>query len=261
MGITKDGQIVQTGHKNFIVPQGISDFDETRIDAEVAAWTENRQVICSDDVVAALRKDGTVTAMGHTDDFSYTDYQTGKAINGTTDVEDWNDIVQVAVSDKGIIGLKSDGTVVTTGKIKPETGAVITEAGTLPEWENLNDIVSIWGNRNAAAAIRKDGTVVYLVEGNTEHGQNNVSGWENMVQLSVGEYHTVGLRNDGTVAAVGSNTNGQCEVSDRENIVSVAAGPSATIGITADGEILMAGVFPNNYEVMEQWPAVPVPEQ
>ena len=102
--------------------------------------------------------------------------------------------------------------------------------------------------------------MVYLVEGNEENGQNNVSGWQDMKQLSVGRYHTVGLRNDGTVAAAGSNANGQCEVSDWKNIVSVAAGPSATIGITEDGRILMAGVFPGDFEVMKQWPAVTLPE-
>lgn len=53
----------------------------------------------------------------------------------------------------------------------------------------------------------------------------------------------------------------ECDVSDWKNIVSVAAGPSATIGITVDGEILMAGVFPEDYSVMEQWPAVTVPQE
>ena len=36
--------------------------------------------------------------------------------------------------------------------------------------------------------------------------------------------HTVGLKSDGTVTAVGDNKCGQCEVSDWSHIISVAAG-------------------------------------
>ncbi len=32
--------------------------------------------------------------------------------------------------------------------------------------------------------------------------------------LSVGSYHTVGLKSDGTVVAVGNNESSQCDVSD-----------------------------------------------
>ena len=36
----------------------------------------------------------------------------------------------------------------------------------------------------------------------------------NIIQVSAGGIHTVGLKSDGTVVAVGYNRNGQCEVSD-----------------------------------------------
>ena len=265
VGITEDGRVCRTpiSGASYSSDQNIPDALERAFAfvESVTAWENNCQIICDDSIIAALRKDGTVTGMGRPDDFNITDAETGKAINGITDVEDWTDIIQIAASDKGTIGLRKDGTVITTGKKNWNGEEYIVEPGTLPEWENLTDIASIWGGKDAAAAIREDGSVVYLVEGNEENGQNNVSGWENMVQLSVGEYHTVGLREDGTVAATGSNVNGQCDVSDWKNIVSVAAGPSATIGITVDGEILMAGVFPEDYSVMEQWPAVTVPQE
>ena len=265
VGITEEGRVCRTpiSGASYSSDQNIPDALERAFAfvESVTAWENNCQIICDDSIIATLRKDGTVTGMGRPDDFNITDAETGKAINGTTDVEDWTDIIQIAASDKGTIGLRKDGTVLTTGKKNWNGEEYIVEPGTLPEWENLTDIASIWGGKGAAAAIREDGSVVYLVEGNEENGQNNVSGWENMVELSVGEYHTVGLREDGTVAATGSNVNGQCDVSDWENIVSVAAGPSATIGITADGEILMAGVFPEDYSVMEQWPAVTVPQE
>ncbi|MBQ6207692.1 MAG: hypothetical protein IJK52_11515, partial [Oscillospiraceae bacterium] len=48
--------------------------------------------------------------------------------------------------------------------------------------------------------------------------------------LSTGASHTVGLRIDGTVAAVGWNDYGQCDVSDWRDITAVAAGYFQTLG-------------------------------
>ena len=43
-------------------------------------------------------------------------------------------------------------------------------------------------------------------------GECEVGGWTDLVAVSAGGCHTVGLRWDGTVVAVGSNGNGQCKV-------------------------------------------------
>ena len=59
--------------------------------------------------------------------------------------------------------------------------------------------------------IKSDGTVVAV--GNNKYGQCDVSGWENIVAISAGSRHTVGLKSDGTVVAVGDNWYGQCDVS------------------------------------------------
>jgi len=42
--------------------------------------------------------------------------------------------------------------------------------------------------------------------------------------IAAGRRHTVGLKSDGTVTAVGDNIYGQCDVSGWCDIVSVAAG-------------------------------------
>ena len=57
-------------------------------------------------------------------------------------------------------------------------------------------------------------------------GQLNVGGWENIVQVSAGLFHTVGLKEDGRVVAVGDNDDGQLNVGGWENIVQVSAGHS-----------------------------------
>ena len=45
-----------------------------------------------------------------------------------------------------------------------------------------------------------------------------------IVAVSAGDYHTVGLKSDGTVVAVGGNHYGQCDVADWTDIVAVSAG-------------------------------------
>ncbi|WP_240986091.1 RCC1 domain-containing protein [Acididesulfobacillus acetoxydans] len=48
--------------------------------------------------------------------------------------------------------------------------------------------------------------------------QCNVSGWRDIVAVAAGCAHTIGLKSDGTVVAVGDNEYGQCDVSDWRGI-------------------------------------------
>ena len=50
-------------------------------------------------------------------------------------------------------------------------------------------------------------------------GRCNVSDWKDIVAISAGGYHTVGLKKDGTVVAVGDNSERQCDVSDWKDIL------------------------------------------
>ena len=62
-----------------------------------------------------------------------------------------------------------------------------------------------------------------------------------VVAVSIGEKHTVGLKNNGTVVAIGNNEKGQCNVQDWENIVSVVAGYNHTVGLKEDGTVVACG--------------------
>ena len=69
--------------------------------------------------------------------------------------------------------------------------------------------------------------------------------------LAAGHRHTVGLKSDGTLTAVGDNKYGQCDVGSWRNIVAVAAGNvhkarntgnSHTVGLKSDGKVIAAGL-------------------
>ena len=87
--------------------------------------------------------------------------------------------------------------------------------------------------------VKSDGTVVAV--GWNEFGQINVGNWTNIVQVAAFNLHTVGVKSDGTVVAVGHNHYGQCNVDSWVDIVQVAAGESHTVGVKSDGAVVAVG--------------------
>ena len=105
--------------------------------------------------------------------------------------------------------------------------------------------------RNAAASgmlvaglrhtigLRVDGTV--LAVGKNKYHQCDVSIWRDVVAVAAGDDHTVGLRANGTVLAVGSKNMLQQKVGRWTNIASIAAGDNYTVGLHADGTAIVMG--------------------
>jgi uncharacterized repeat protein (TIGR02543 family) len=87
--------------------------------------------------------------------------------------------------------------------------------------------------------LKTDGTVVAV--GDNSYGQRNVNGWTNIIQIAAGPGHTVGLKSDGTVVAVGDTTFGRCNVEGWTGIVQIAAGGYHTVGLRADGTVVGVG--------------------
>ena len=146
------------------------------------------------------------------------DYTVGLKANGTVvavgeneagqcDVDGWRGIIQVAAGIGHTVGLKANGTVVAVG---------------------CNDFTDPYF-----------GDVVRY-----QFGQCDVGGWTDIIQVAAGanSWHTVGVKSDGTVIAVGDNQNGQCDVGNWIDIVQVAAGTGHTVGLKSDGTVV-ATVF------------------
>ena len=78
-------------------------------------------------------------------------------------------------------------------------------------------------------------------------------GWENIVSLSSGGYHVVGLREDGTCIANGKNADGQCEVSDWEDVKQISAGRNFTAALFEDGTVKVAHADSERFAEVKRW--------
>ncbi len=102
-----------------------------------------------------------------------------------------------------------------------------------------SEVATISAGAFHTIGLKEDGTVV--AAGYNGYGQLNVSAWTNIKAVSAGVYHTVGLKEDGTVVAVGYNGYGQLNVSAWTNIKAIAAGMYNTVGLKEDGTVVAVG--------------------
>ena len=87
--------------------------------------------------------------------------------------------------------------------------------------------------------LKPDGTVVAV--GENAEGECDVGSWTDIIQVAAGPRYTLGLRVDGTVIATGRNEEAQCNVGDWTDIVQVASGGLHTVGLKADGTVVAVG--------------------
>ncbi len=106
-------------------------------------------------------------------------------------------------------------------------------------WDQVARRDTISAGRGHTVALKADGTVVAV--GANYNGRCDVAYWTDIVAVSAGTYHTVGLKADGTVVTVGANYNGQCDISEWTDIVAIFAGAHHTVGLKADGTVVAVG--------------------
>ena len=105
--------------------------------------------------------------------------------------------------------------------------------------ENTHRIVGIAAGDFHSVGVRADGSVVAC--GNDGFRQCDVSGWHDAVAVAAGASHTVCLRADGAALACGANDDGQCNVEAWEDVVSIVAGASHSVGLLGDGTVVACG--------------------
>jgi len=151
IGLKKDGTVV-------VVP---ATYGEPVDKAKAAAW---RDVMAVADNGYALKKDGTVVTCTKTDFRDAKRYGTSWVI----DVDKLTDVIDIRTGPSGgIIGLRKDGTVVTTG-----------ENNWKQQEMNLNEgakgAVAITAGEHFFVALKPDGTIFTVGEGATVR---NKMGW------------------------------------------------------------------------------------
>lgn len=179
-----------------------------------------------------LWMDGTVTSCEYSSAWNNViaiSGSSGLRENGTVvnkysqNTAQWKNIVAISQADKYLMGLRADGTVVTTDQ-DPE----------VRKWRN---IVGICAGEHKFG-IRNDGTVVVSITGTDKTGEANVQDWKEIVALDTYKGTTVGLKADGTVIATGYNHYGQCNTGFMEDIVDVALSKFVTLGLKVDGSVV-----------------------
>lgn len=176
---------------------------------------------------AGLKSDGTVVVCGHVD---------GDII----DVTEWENIVQIQVGERHIIGLAYDGTVKSDG----HNGDGQCE---VDGWKDVVQVATGWRH---TVGLTKEGEILITGYGaQRQLREIDTNEWKTVIAIAAGgggkdvegNGHTVGLRTDGTVVAVGDNQFGQCNVSEWTDIVAIAAGDWHTVGLKADGTVVATG--------------------
>jgi len=224
-GIKADGTVV-SGTPDHPMDSFVIDDWENIIQMEVSDASYDAHIV-------GLKEDGTVVATGNNDD-------------GQCDVEDWTDIVQIAVGQNHTLGLKRDGTVLATGTVTSMQCYV----------DSWTDIVQISAGGNLSAGLKSDGTVVATGGRGTGHyalyrdGKGEywtgeaICYWEGITYVEVAGDRIMGLKEDGSVVVyyhVDGNHDGQCDVGDWTDIVQIAASKNHTVGLRKDGSVLAVG--------------------
>ena len=187
-----------------------------------------QSLISANGYTVGLKADGSVVIAGWGE-------------NSPCGASNWKRIKAIAIGDGCIVGLTTDGSVVTTA----EEGYFENHGQCdVAEW---NGIVSIASGPWHTVGLKADGTV--LAVGLDDHGQCDVSGWTNISAITAGDGFTMGLKADGTVVVTGN----ALDVSEWANIVAIAAKWTHAAGLKSDGTVVTAGTNYSGERDIEEW--------
>lgn len=163
---------------------------------------------------------------------------------GKLNVENWRNIIKVSADFDSLIGLTSEGRVMSTG----DTTCKSNEASDL-DVSGWTDIVDIAKGKQVTVGLKKDGKVI--ATGSNIYHSCDVGKFDSVVQIIAGYGYTAGLRTDGTVAFAGVDRYHQnrdmkyyYDTSSWNNIVKLFTEDSYSsriYGLKEDGTIVTTG--------------------
>ena len=136
--------------------------------------------------------------------------------------------------------LRNDGKLLEAVKAFNAIGSYKNAAQRCTEiWSGIVERKTIAAGTFHTVGLKSDGTVVAI--GRNECGECDIDDWQNIIDVNAGFDLTVGLKSDGTVVAAGYNKDGQRNVSEWQNIVTISTGGLHTVGLKSDGTVVATG--------------------
>ena len=167
--------------------------------------------------IAAILDDGTCIAHGNNE-------------AKQCDISNWSDIVKIKCGPLRTVGLKKDGTVVST-KGDVFTGGRIPGEGI----ESFGDIMDIACGMFHTVGLKYDGTVMAC--GFNDDGQCNVENWQNVKNIYAAANHTIALCYDGSLLYCGGRDGGALHLEGLTEVKTVFCGLNDTVVITLDNKV------------------------
>jgi len=99
--------------------------------------------------------------------------------------------------------------------------------------------IAVTGGDWHSLGLRKNGTVVAV--GDNSFGQCNVSSWSGIIGITASKSLSIGLKSDGTAVVTGVDEYGQAEINDWRDLVEIATGIDHTVGLRSDGTVICVG--------------------
>lgn len=136
--------------------------------------------------------------------------------------------------------LRNDGKLLEAVKAFNAIGSYKNAAQRCTEiWSGIVERKTIAVGTFHTVGLKSNGTVVAI--GRNEFGECDIDDWQNIIDVNAGFDLTVGLKSDGTVVAAGYNKDGQRNVSEWQNIVTISTGGLHTVGLKSDGTVVAIG--------------------
>lgn len=215
-------------------------------------WSGIKSIACSNNHLLGLRADGTVSACG---DNNY----------DQCEVDDWEDVIDISAGNNFSAGLKSDGTVLIAGDLKDFDPSKFTNIKSIMAKNDGLVALNQAGNIIIAGEpiilhYYENNIILFSPEPNYERYWHSTS----EIFKSINGNHLVVRLKNGKLSAYGLDLQKQCEVSDWENILDISAGMSHTLGLRNDGSVIATGnddvdFLLENAEIDENYiaPAIP----
>lgn len=255
VGLRSDGTVIAMG-------------DNTYEQCDLSDWRNIASVSTGCGYTVGLKKDGTILVKGIND-------------VGQHNAKQWSEIVYVATGLEHTIGITSDGAFVAVGAndygqcdvsamSTSEKDSILENAEKLAANRQYRRAIQILDDAwiesgdpvcsEAAAKYRFDfgvyntsliaagqNNTIVINDGTTRVVGGNGSeelqadGWTDIVAVSAGDKHIVGLKSDGTVVSAGSIKTGRRNVDGWKNVVALSAGDSHTVALLSDGSLIATG--------------------